>query len=682
MKPAPGTQRWIPAALFIIAFAALPFTQFPKMAFVPGDIGDARLNNYFLENIYLFVTGHSESLWHLSFFAPFPYILGFSDNLFGASPVYLIARTITHQPEKSFLIWFLFGYMANFASAYYVLRRLHSSTLAASIGAVIFAFALPTSAHAGHAQLHYRFGIPLAVFFASEFLTQKSFRALTLCGAWMVWQFFCGVYIGFFALFLVTTMMMVHVGHNFFVQGQRPKEILQSIIEQWGTQTSQEKVRFALAIAFLLALMAALFYPYLRVSQLYGAQRPWGEIASMLPRLQSYFLSDSSYLWSNTNAKVFADLPARHEHQMFVGIAPLLLALFATLSGTSKEHGYRFFLISGMLALCILLTLNIGGFSLWIFLHKLPLASAIRGMARLDQAILFPVAYLCAIAIDQISRNYKWGMKLICIAILPFTIFELSATTICTTPLDTWRERIASTEKKLPGNLPQNPVVFFAQNDGPPYAEDLDAMWIALNHGIKTFNGYSGIAPPNYSYEYGNDCRELPIRVISYLKFTDKAGDLDAYRTLMARSVPVGFVGCDPQWWRTPPITSSSKVYTVDEVRHLSYAFGRVIRSHDHTYVEVIINNSGDTSFSAHSAIDKPLRVSWRFLNALGEAADNWRSRRDLPLDIPAHGSISMRIPIDSRPSVQGASLQVTMVQEHEFWAHDIGISPISLPWK
>ena len=88
--------------LFIAAFLLGPIAQSNFMAMMPGDLGDARLNNYFLENIYQFFAGRNDSLWNLGFFCPFPYVSGFSDNLFGASPIYLLARIISHSPDTAF----------------------------------------------------------------------------------------------------------------------------------------------------------------------------------------------------------------------------------------------------------------------------------------------------------------------------------------------------------------------------------------------------------------------------------------------------------------------------------------------------------------------------------------------------------------------------------------------------
>jgi hypothetical protein len=71
--------------------------------------------------------------------------------------------------------------------------------------------------------------------------------------------------------------------------------------------------------------------------------------------------------------------------------------------------------------------------------------------------------------------------------------------------------------------------------------------------GSKTMNGYSGFLPPNYRYEYGTDCTELPRRVLAFMKFTNQSDNLDLYRALLARVVPINFVNCDPAWFENPP---------------------------------------------------------------------------------------------------------------------------------
>ena len=172
----------LPLCAFLVCFSLSPLIQLNYLELIPGDVGDALLCNYFLENIFLFICGKSESLWNLPFFHPFPYVLGFSENLFGSSIFYIIPRFLKVEPQTAFQIWFLIGYLLNYISSYWALRYIKMSVVSATVGAMIFTFALPTTAHAGHEQLHYRFGIPLSITLLISFLVNKNWVFLPLSG--------------------------------------------------------------------------------------------------------------------------------------------------------------------------------------------------------------------------------------------------------------------------------------------------------------------------------------------------------------------------------------------------------------------------------------------------------------------------------------------------------------------
>ncbi|WDN90750.1 hypothetical protein BuS5_03721 [Desulfosarcina sp. BuS5] len=669
--------------LLIFVLFALPIEQLHHFTMMPGDIGDARLNNYFLENIYQFFAGNSESLWHLGFFWPFPYVLGFSDNLFGSAPVYLIARLFTGQSDTAFQIWFMFAYVVNFSAAYYSLRRLGRSQMASTVGALIFAFALPTTAQAGHAQLHYRFGVPLATTFFVLFLQRKEYRLLAIAGAWLVWQFYCGIYMGFFTLLLLVAATAVHFLYTKYSLKCSFILLLNEFISPWKAQSKKDKIKFLIILMALFGAILWLFYPYLQVSNIYGAKRTWGEISTMLPRPQSYFLSDASYFWSIPTARIFSNIPMRHEHQMFIGFVPMFLSVLGFLLGSRKKNGHVFILMSGMLGVVILSTLYINGFSLWYLVHNLPLCSAIRAMSRLDQVLLFPVAYLVCICIDDLRTNHQCVNKFVIVIIVPLLIVEFSATTMYVSSKKEWRERLAIKESVIPKHLAKDSILFFSQNKGPWFADEIDAMWVSLNHGVKTLNGYSGLFPPGYSPEYNKDCVELPKRVLSYLSFIGKNGETNKYLELMNCIVPIGFEDCVPGWRTNPPsITKIDREYSADEIRNLTYKFESIMQVNGKSMVKFTIINNGQAPIAALSSIGKPMRISWRFLAVNGEPVTGWDTRKDIPFDIPANGELTMQIPIKPESEIKGGTLQISIVQEGVFWGHDVGVEPLSIPWE
>lgn len=675
-----NAKTLIPIGVVSLALMIIPVLQLGMLASMPGDIGDARLNNYFLENIYQFFIGASSSLWHLSFFYPFPYVLGFSDNLFGSAPVYILARLCNASTETSYQIWFLFGYIVNYGASYYAIRRLGVSVNASTVGALIFTFALPTTAHAVHAQLHYRFGLPLAIVYFAEFLNRKTWRYLRISIAWLVWQFYAGVYIGFFTLFLLITLSLTYLVYVLHSGRISCKNLINDFLKRWCEQTKKQKVIFIGCLVVIFLLILFLFYPYLQVSHLYGAKRSWNEIESMLPRPQSYLISDNSFWWPIKGAEIFPGIPMLHEHQMFMGFFPLVLALGGFIIGRSEKNSLNFILITGMLCISVLMTLYIGGVSIWYLLHKLPLVSAIRAMTRLDQAFLFPIAYLAAITIEKIEFRYTWGSKAVFVLILPMIIFEAAMTSMYTSSKEFWRQRTSMLYEVVPKNLADNAILFFAQRSDPYFADELDAMWVSLKHGKKTMNGYSGIVPPGYDLEYGSDCAQIPRRVLSYLRFYKQPENVEAYREFMSRIVPIGFQNCDEKWLKEPPsITTTDRKYSSDEFKALSLDSGSVEKRGDQLLVRFSINNSSNNAFSANSSLGNPIRISWRFIDELGKPMSGWDARKDLLIDIPARSKMSTSIPLSISKIGNAKGVQITLVQELVFWGHDIGVQPLTI---
>lgn len=669
-------------ALFLITFLAVPYAQLDHLSKLPGDIGDARLNNYFLENIYQYLQGYAPSLIHLNFFHPFPYVLGYSENLFGSAPAYLIPRIFSAESDTAFQIWYLFGYVANYVAAYYALRKLDLSVMASIAGALIFAFALPVTAHSGHAQLHYRFGVPLAVAMFILFLERKDWRLLATAVAWLVWQFYCSIYIGFFLLLLLAVIFCTYVAQSAAAGSGGFKTISVGLFNQFFRLPLNQRVKLGVVFIALLLLLVVLFYPYLQVSMLYDAKRHWPEIASMLPRPQSYFLADNSMLWAS-QAEIFASLPMRHEHQMFIGAVPLLLAAGGFIAGQRSNNHFAFPLISRSLAIIVLITLCLAGFSIWYLFAKLPLASAIRAMTRIVLVLLFPMAYLSAVAVDRLMMQSGFRGRVSVFILIVLMIVEFSAIFPGATAKAEWRKRVENTEAMLPENLAQDAILFFAQGDDPHYAKELDAMWVALNNNRSTMNGYSGLYPPGFAVVFGDDCTEVPKRILSYLDFAGQSGNKEAYLNLMKRIVPIGFSGCDQRWWSSiPPHTRAERIYTKEEIKHLSYEYLGQQKSAGLDYVMIRIVNKASQDFAASSSLKKPIRLSYRFIDADGNPSSGWDTRKDLPFDIPANGSLDVRMLIDPKSARGDEILQISMVQEYVFWAHDIGIAPLEVRWN
>jgi hypothetical protein len=529
LKPA----LFLPLFALCVAMFVGPFFQFNFFRMLPGDLGDSRLNNYFLENTYLFLIGKSSSLWHLNFFYPFPYVLGFSDNLFGSFPIYFLGR-IFFESDVAFQFWYLSSYCVNYFCAYFVFRKLGFKQSSSIVGALIFSFALPVSAQTSHVQLAYRFCIPLSFYFLISFLVGKSIKDLLLSMVFLVWQFYCTIYIGFFLLLAEGLFFIVYFLSDAKQNG------LNAIIKQYMTSLRYVGFKYFLFFLILFLFICLLFYPYLMVNQIYDIKRSSNEIASMLPRAVSYLLADDSRLWGSISAS-FVMGSMRHEQQLFFGLIPLILfgyGLYLSLKDGRnlivKSIGITFLVL-------FLMSLSIKDVSAWLYLNNLPLFSAIRAVSRISLVMLFFIGCLAAVAIDRIIRN----SNSIIYVILILMIVEFSLVKVNKSPISEWRSRITLYQSKLPTELPADPVLIFAQRGSQfNVVEEIDAMWIALIKGYSTMNGYSGFSPQAYGGSYGDKCVNIQERIDSYLKVV-KSADLEKVKEdLTHRLVPIDFRDC------------------------------------------------------------------------------------------------------------------------------------------
>jgi len=668
-----------PILVFIFGFFAVPFNQLDSLKLMPGDLADARLVNLFLEYNFLYLNGKIQSLWNLPFYYPFPYIGGFSETLIGASPLYIIARFFNNDPFGSFQIWFLCGYAVNYLASYYAFRRLGLNSISSSVGAFIFTFSLPTTAHAIHSQLHYRFGIPLSTVLFLEFLKNKDWRTFVYSNCWLVWQFFCSIYMGFFASIIIIAVFLAYIFSSIRLK-HNLKNLFQEFKFSWSIQKYKIKILIFGSLILLTFLVILLFTPYLIVNILYGFERGWLEISTMLPRPQSYFLADSSYLYKVWNSNVFDGLPMRWEHQMFVGAATLSLILFGFIIGNYKDDGITYNIMVGVIAIVFLSTLYIGGASVWYLFHKLPLFSSIRAVTRIDQALLFPMGFLAALAVHKMTIKYFWSSKATIVILLPLLLVEAGYSNMVTSPKEEWIHRLESKKNTLPKTLEENSILFFAQKNEPFVYEEIDSMWLSALNGLPTLNGYSGNHPPGYTMRFGNSCSELPKRIVSFLEFSDIKLNKNNYSTFIDKVIPVGFEGCSIDDWRELKQFSISK-QPIDAgiFEQISFNNSKLLKINNQTIIEFYVQNQSLANIPSISSSGHPIRFSWRFMGEDGIWKSGWDNRFDLPFDIPAGHEARIRIPLDETELLNSSEVHVSIVQEGVFWGHDLGIEPIIL---
>ena len=684
----PGlVQTWAAALLF--GAVGLAFVVGPSVVDgrIPGDIGDARFNSYVIEHFFRWITGHAPSFWNADFFYPFPLTIAFSDNHLGNAFVYAAFRAAGLVREDALRAWYVVGFVANFAAAVYALGRLGYARIPVAAGAFLFTFGLPVLAQEGHAQLIYRFGVPLAVLALEEFRSQRQLRHLALTAFWTTWQFYCSIYNGYFLTLLLLALL---IGHALCHRGS-PIAGLRSWTlaarKHWTDPPARTKAAFLLTMIVLAALMVLLCAPYVEADRLYGFHRYWFETAQMLPRPASYLLASNSRLWPS-NARIFDALPMRHEHSMFIGAAPLLaIAVAVTLRLANRTTLDRLFAPTALaILLLMLLTLWVDGHSAYRLLARLPGANAIRAVTRIIVILMFPCGLLLAASLNAIlaARLPRWLRTGTVAALIALLFVEASYITHQTATKQEWQARMAAVAAELPPILPSAPILLLAPQPGQSaqWPREIDAMLFAQDHGWQTLNGYSGNAPPRHQIQ--GECQDVAMLLSTGLAFLGRDTDQE-YDALASHVVMAGYPPCDDAALRRhPQVTMFAGPIPAELMANIALQVERLDVRSGQVIVSASIANESSLALPAYSTTAMPIRLSTRFIDTRAAPPDlehgvGWDSRQEVAFDVPPHESQQVTIPI-ALPAEPGLyRVAVTMVQERVAWFHNHGMRiPIS----
>lgn len=487
---------WLLAAMLLLVLLfgyLLPLTS--HLSAVPGDLGDARYNSAILEHLYRVATGDQGGLWNPGFYYPIQGALAFSDNHLGSGATYVLARLLGLPREQAFNAWFAAGTLLNFASALYVLRRLGIGTVGAALGAFFFTFALPVPAQDVHAQLVHRFPAPLAMLALWQMLERRRLADLPRAAFFTVWQFYCSIYLGLFLVYLLAAVVFA------VALTRSPKEW-----RLWRANLVAEsrltKLRGGGVLLGSLLALAYLVGNYYLVAREYSLWRPVEAVIEMLPRPGSYLLADESPLlaWLGRDVAV----PARWEHQMFIGFGAILLVAvsIAWRRRTALPELARACLTA--LAVLVAGTLWIGGFSLYHLVVWMPGVESMRAVTRIILIMLLPLSVLLALAADAIWRRWAHGLASAAAALVGLTVLTVSeplTARLHNTPIAQWRERIEAARSRLPQSIASD-AILMVRSSSPEVAQqiyaELDAMLLGQELGYPVLNGYGAFSAPGY----------------------------------------------------------------------------------------------------------------------------------------------------------------------------------------
>ncbi len=477
-----------------------------------SDVGDTMFNNYLLEHSFrtVFDNNYKASSWSPAFFYPQQEALVYADNLWGAAPIYWLAR-IFSSPETSFQLWLIVITILNFLSFYLLARRLRAESWVAGVGAFLFAFCLPRSAQLGHQQILIQFFSVLALWSLVSFIEIKKFKYFILFLVFVYLQVLAGIYLGWFLFLALAVMALVALSYYW------DKKIFLLFFS----------IKAIIGWFFLFLSLAATFYPYYLIKQDIG---PWSYVGvkSMTPRLTSYFSVDSGSifydLYPASMKTAAAALPMPHEHRLFLGfffIAWIGLSLVAFIIIKRKQRFFNsakkgiydwppLIIVSAgsfLLISAISLYIPLIDFSFWRYIYEfVPGAGAIRAVSRIWTASYLFLFLLVVILVSEVYRRTELkAFKVILIIIGLLVCLEqinLSPSSFDKLAEKRIRQQLAQEITSLTSD---NEISSFyvrwpEEEKANFYDYQLKAMWTGMELGLPTINGYSGRTPIGYKY--------------------------------------------------------------------------------------------------------------------------------------------------------------------------------------
>lgn len=497
--------------LFLVGIWSVPLAIFgPDRALVPGDLGDARFNNYILEHFHRFITGRTGAFWDVPFMYPWKNVIALSDNLLGSAPIYSVYRLAGLSREGAFQMWWLTLFALNYGCCLLALGKWSGNWVLSACAAYIFAFGIYNIGQISNVQVFPKFAAPLAFLCMWRHLGTGSWKWLLLTMLAVVYQFYCGIYLGFIVLY---ALLFLVIGH---LVAYREPGFLHRI------RNLRYVGAWSATLLIGLLLLAPMMIHYLQVPASLGA-RDFTGIMDTIPRPTSYFFTHPAAIsWHSLSGLGVDAFPLWWSHFHFIGAVPWLAVLAAPFLLFAKRtplEGRRKLLGIGVaLVLSTLFCLNMGGHSLYALWFQLPGFSVMRSIDRFINVQVLFFLFLFVAVVDPLFKRPRVAFALS--LLLPAAVvqdnrwdvhelkrFDKFEAQDLVKEVERRITREYAGDKRFDAIAYEPPLPVrsdFNDRHGHTIATQITAMLAAQELGIATVNAYSGGYPGTYISFFDN----------------------------------------------------------------------------------------------------------------------------------------------------------------------------------
>ncbi len=487
--------------LVCLFFFGLNITGF-SLIYFPGDLGDARFNNYLLEHAFQFFCGNLDSFWSAPYMFPEKNIIAFSDNLLGSAPFYSIFRIFGQDRETAFQYWFLLMICLNYCSCYFLLKYLFKNPFAAILGAIVYSCSLALQSQVGHAQTLPRFAIPIAIWMGLLFienLNPNYFFAMVLS---IVFQIYCGIYLGFMLFIPIAFLVLT----SFFVK----RNLYLAKIKEFKWWRS-----ILISLTLNILILIPLIYPYIKRAEISGFYS-YHEIVQNIPTIKSYFFSSPGSLFWGKLEHTADEYSSFWNHRLFPGgvacISIFMFFVIVVYKIYRKKNSLRTIILLFTCFFTFLFFIRINEFSFYKLIFKIPGFGSMRALQRIINIELIfyavAVAFVFNFFFNTMKRRNQFSLFIFLMSIIIIDNLCISTSTH-RVEKSISQKRINNLVYKMK-NITKNGIVSYEPDSMTsfPHEYQLDAMLASQSLSLKCLNGYSANSPEGFSFYWDNPNEE------------------------------------------------------------------------------------------------------------------------------------------------------------------------------
>jgi len=273
-------------------------------------MGDSRLNCYIQAwDTHALIT-RPRGLFHTNMLYPTRNTLAGSENLLGDQLLFAPVYLLTGNPVLAHNLVIIASFFFSALTMYLLLRSVDLTWSAATIGSVVYGFALPRVAQLGHMQLLSTQWMPLMVFFLFRYTLRKRKLDLALISGTLVLQVLCSLYLGYIAILVLVCYVSAAL---------------------WSDRRSITRISYlhlTVAAVISILLLAPIIHPYVVLKR-----------EQVIPQGNNSSAGSASPIASYLDVGAFTHhlfYPLLHrfsskeldwEKRLFIGFVPLSLAL-------------------------------------------------------------------------------------------------------------------------------------------------------------------------------------------------------------------------------------------------------------------------------------------------------------------------------------------------------------------